>query len=203
MKSHTTDFIEKSTSPVLTLYVIGAFQRMSQNLGVKGYTDSELADIVDKQSAKFPDNTTLIDIKNKLKPRKASDFSMPDTSGHNVSLSSFRGKYVLVDFWASWCGPCRGENPNVVKAYNQFKDKNFTILGVSLDKEKQAWIKAIKDDGLTWTQVSDLKFWNNAAAAQYGVSSIPYNFLVDPNGNIIGEELRGQDLVNTLNKVLR
>jgi thiol-disulfide isomerase/thioredoxin len=103
---------------------------------------------------------------------------------------------VLLDFWASWCGPCRQENPNVVRNYNKYKAKNFTVVGVSLDKPegKSAWLDAIKNDGLAWTQVSDLKFWNNAAAALYQVSSIPQNYLIDPNGKIIAKNLRGEDL---------
>jgi peroxiredoxin len=134
----------------------------------------------------------------------APEFAEADTSGKMVNLSSFRGKYVLIDFWASWCPPCRQENPNVVKAYNKYKDKNFTVLGVSLDKPegKANWIAAIKNDGLNWTQVSDLKFWSNQVAALYYVSSIPSNFLIDPNGKIIAKDLRGQDLENKLAEIL-
>ncbi|WP_377189111.1 redoxin domain-containing protein [Mucilaginibacter ximonensis] len=130
----------------------------------------------------------------------APDFTQPDVNGAPVKLSSFKGKYVLIDFWASWCGPCRAENPNVVKAYNKYKAKNFTILGVSLDRqgEKDKWLEAIKHDGLTWTQVSDLKAWYNEVAALYKVQSIPANFLIDPNGKIIARDLRGADLEQKL-----
>ncbi len=123
-------------------------------------------------------------------------FIQKDINDKPVSLASFRGSYVLIDFWASWCGPCRGENPNVVKAYNQYKDKNFTILGVSLDRpgKKDDWLAAIKADGLVWTQVSDLKFWDNDVAKLYGIKSIPQNYLLDPTGKIIGKNLRGDEL---------
>ncbi len=132
----------------------------------------------------------------------AIDFTQNDTTGKPVALSSFRGKYVLIDFWASWCKPCRMENPNIVSAYKQFRDKNFTILGVSLDRSKEPWVKAIQDDGLLWTQVSDLKFWNNDAAVKYKIGSIPQNFLLDPNGKIIAKNLRGEELVRTLKTLL-
>lgn len=133
----------------------------------------------------------------------APDFTQNDVNGAPVSLSSFRGKYVLIDFWASWCGPCRQENPNLVKAYNKFKGKNFTVLGVSLDKPdgKADWLAAIKNDGLTWTQVSDLNSWNNKVALLYAVQSIPHNFLIDPSGKIIAKDLRGSDLDNKLTAI--
>ena len=133
----------------------------------------------------------------------APEITMNDVNDKPFSLSQLRGKYVLIDFWASWCGPCRGENPNVVAAFNQYKDKNFTVLGVSLDKNKQAWLDAIKEDKLTWQHISDLKYWSSAAAPLYGFDGIPYNVLIDPQGKIIATNLRESALQNKLAEVLK
>jgi peroxiredoxin len=125
---------------------------------------------------------------------------MNDVNGKPVSISSFKGKYLLVDFWASWCRPCRQENPNVVAAYQQFKNKNFTVLGVSLDQDKESWKKAIATDNLTWPHMSDLKQWESAAVPAYGIEGIPFNVLLDPSGKIIKSSLRGNELLSTLSK---
>ena len=135
--------------------------------------------------------------------KTAPEFSLPDTAGVSVSLSDFRGKYVLLDFWASWCPPCRRENPNVVKAFQEYKDKNFTIIGISLDNNKDKWMKAIADDNLAWRHVSDLKYWDSEIPALYGVRGIPANILLDPNGVIIARNITGEDLHKTLQEVIK
>jgi len=132
----------------------------------------------------------------------AINFTQADVNGKNVSLSSYKGKYVLVDFWASWCGPCRRENPAVVAAYQKYKDKGFDILGVSMDDNKDKWLAAIEKDKLTWTHVSDLKGWQNAAGKIYGVQSIPFNLLLDKEGKIVAKSLRGADLEAKLEELL-
>lgn len=198
-------YLDTVHHPVLAMVVVGftgnldplPLEPIMQNLG-KRFADNETIQSMVNQYRELL-------VKYKAKPREGSiapEINLPDTSGKNKTLSSLRGKYVLVDFWASWCRPCREENPNVVKAYQQFKNKNFTILGVSLDKERAGWTEAIRSDKLTWPQVSDLKFWAGETIKKYGVEAIPYNVLLDTAGKIVAVNLRGPKLLETLREVL-
>lgn len=208
------NFIDKTESPAAALYAMG--------IGSQTMPVEELKPIVDAVAKRFPEHNGIAQLKSMfaikaapkndpgqgnsnyaLMNKQAPELTMPDVNGKMVSLSDFRGKYVLVDFWASWCAPCRQENPHVVDAYNRFKDKNFTILGVSLDGEKEDWLKAIKNDNLNWTHISDLKQWESSAVPAYNIDGIPFNVLLDPTGKIIASSLRGEQLSNTLAAVLK
>lgn len=142
-------------------------------------------------------------LKNTLPGKKSPSITQLDLNGEPYSLSDLKGKYVLIDFWASWCPPCREENPKLVKTYAEFKDKDFEILGVSFDKEFDAWAKAVKDDNLTWKHISDLQGWNSSAGQSYGVKAIPQNILVDPEGKVIARNLHGEDLNTKLREILK
>lgn len=203
-------YVDTAASPINALFALGYTQDVSIDT---------IKTVMANLTKKFPKNSSVSEMAKQFDQyvaaqdngsqnsnisvgKMAPDFTLPDVDGKPFSLSSLRGKYVLLDFWASWCGPCRQENPNVVSNYKQFENKNFTVLGVSLDQDKKAWLKAIKDDGLIWKQVSDLKYWNSEAATLYHVEAIPFNVLIDPQGKIIGTELRGNDLHNKLEQIL-
>lgn len=166
-----------------------------------------LAQRFEKENPNSPHAKSLIGrvarIRGVMVGSQAPEIALTDTTGAPVPLSSLRGKYVLVDFWASWCGPCRAENPNVVRVYNKFKEKGFAIYSVSLDQARANWTKAIRNDNMTWTHVSDLKFWQSAAAQQYGVQAIPATFLLDRDGKIIAKNLRGDALEQKLEEVFK
>lgn len=169
---------------------------------------SEAAPLYEKLNAKAKQTADGQKIAERLKVMKRSavgmqvlDFTQNNTEGKPVKINDFKGKYVLIDFWASWCHPCRAENPNVLKAYNRYKDKNFTVVGVSLDDKAENWKKAILDDNMPWTQLSDLKGWKNEVSTYYGINGIPSTLLIGPDGKIIAKNLRGRSLDKKLEEL--
>lgn len=211
INSYMTDFIKNSSSPAAVFYALN--MAATRNTMQPEQVDS----LASAASDRFKSHAGLATFKSLyataaaahspssyiLLNQQAPDLTMQDVNGKPMSISQFKGKYLLVDFWASWCGPCRQENPNVVATYNKFKGKNFEILGVSLDQDKKAWIDAIKADNLNWPQMSDLKQWNSISVETYKFDGIPFNVLIDPDGKIIASSLRGPQLEQTLSQVLK
>ena len=197
--------IRRNPTALASGFAVGAFMNPDEQF--------QFIDSVNTVQRKANPNSPFVkELTARLEPMRttvqgalAPDINLPMPDGKKLALSSLRGKYVLIDFWASWCGPCRQENPNVVRAYNQFKNKGkgFTIYSVSLDQDKGKWEKAIAADGLIWSHVSDLAGWNSVAGAAYGVKSIPQSFLLDPQGKIIAKNLRGEALAAKLAEVLK
>lgn len=214
LKNYTERIILQSENATLALFILTTYQGVANDPGYRlnPFDADELPAIINNLNVRFPENKDIATIKQSFDVqankdgwvgKPAPEIRLPDTEGNIVSLSSFRGKYVLVDFWASWCKPCRDENPNVVSAYKKFRSKNFTILGVSLDQRREAWVNAIVTDELNWAHISDLKFWGSEVVPLYGIQGIPYNVLVDPKGQVIAENLRGNRLHSTLNEILK
>jgi len=196
------EFIKENPSSIVSAYVLYrnyAYRLTPEQIG-------QNINLLDKSLHATPYVKTLRQLIATLDKvsigKQATDFTASDPQGKAVKLSDHFGKYLLIDFWAAWCGPCRKENPNLVNAYQKFKDKGFDVYGVSLDKNKESWLKAIDKDGLVWTQVSDLKYWHSEPAALYGVRAIPANFLLDPEGKIIGKNLKGEELHKKLEELL-
>ena len=201
------DYADTTQTAAVGIYALG----MSRNLAAP----DQVQPVLQSLAKRFPESEKIkklaSDFAKAMEPqpsqglvgKEAPDFTLPDVNGKPFHLKSLRGKYVLVDFWASWCRPCRLENPNVVSAFQKYNQKNFTILGVSLDKEKESWLQAIQEDQLQWQHVSDLKFWDSMVVPLYGIEGIPFNVLIDPNGMVIAKDLRGPDLEKKLDEVLK
>lgn len=197
------DYINTNSRSYVTPYLIAKYLLNSADLDELMVLEDNLDEGVSNSIYVKSINDRIENLEKTKVGATIPDFSQTDKDGTPISINDLRGQYVLVDFWASWCGPCRGENPNVVNAYKKYKDRGFTVLGVSLDDNKENWLKAIEDDNLDWYHVSDLKGWKNSVAKQFGVQSIPFSILIDKEGVILGKNLRGEELQNTLSDLFK
>lgn len=222
IKNKLLAYYNKADNPFIQVAVLGNMSDVLLKHGEKRFeimdiNKEELLTLINQSIKKYPNNNYFLLFKEETEKHNRNEstsnninngqqlpsFSLPNTEGKTVNIDEFKGKYFLLDFWASWCGPCRQESPYLIATYNHFKDKNFTIVSVSLDEDKQAWLKAIQQDKLTWTHLSDLQGWQSSVARMFNINQIPSNFLVNPQGNIIATDLRGEALEEKLQEVLK